>query len=614
MPKKIKIRCPLTGKKYHILSKKGQTIIRNYKKYQKYQKNNNNTNTMMGGSYTDNVSQNKIQKTVFSTKTMANIALINGQESILDIIRMESNIIYLLHPCIVLNIANTTVKNAALDFIKNPVIDTIKKLQYFFTLEKKNIIQLFKLDGFSQYIIYRMFTFEHFLLSIIEELKLYTLPHLQVLKDNLLSKLYFDKQLFILEIIINYKVKKDEEKSLQSIVDIIKNKNTNINLRGSYKKKITTLLNYRQEHLLDIYENTKIYYLHQLYYFMMTLFTKNNNSFNPKDNYESLLDTTLIEDMKRFIIGIMDSDGDYLNNLKKNIFTCFFLIIYFIQSLKQKNIDHLQNNPDVWKYTLEHHIFNLLIIKDNYMRLGVNNPQLDVHDKCMKELNIIMNVPAFIQNKKTFEEIPSVNSVNNKNETDTIPSNISLSLLDILFRRIQTEFNVVTFVVDEQAKGIIIDNNTAKKLKKVHDTVSMYLPNMTLYKSNTINFNENITERTSVESEQRFVETIKEQLEYYIHTKMKHKPFIVRPVRTPLAPELKSLLKKKERVSFSDDTDFRKKRRVSIPPSPHSLSDPPLSAQQLGFQTTLSSSSPSATSATPVNAQQVASAVDMFDA
>ena len=188
MPKKIKIRCPLTGKKYHILSKRGQTIIRNYKKYQKYQKyqnNNNNTNSMTGGSYTDNVPQNKIQKTVFSTKTMANIALINGQESILDIIRMESNIIYLLHPCIVLNIANTTVKNAALDFIKNPVIDTIKKLQYFFTLEKKNIIQLFKLDGFSQYIIYRMFTFEHFLLSIIEELKLYTLPHLQVLKDNL---------------------------------------------------------------------------------------------------------------------------------------------------------------------------------------------------------------------------------------------------------------------------------------------------------------------------------------------------------------------------------------------------------------------------------------------
>ena len=131
MPKKIKIRCPLTGKKYHILSKKGQTIIRNYKKYQKYQKNNNNTNTMMGGSYTDNVSQNKIQKTVFSTKTMANIALINGQESILDIIRMESNIIYLLHPCIVLNIANTTVKNAALDFIKNPVIDTIKKLRKY---------------------------------------------------------------------------------------------------------------------------------------------------------------------------------------------------------------------------------------------------------------------------------------------------------------------------------------------------------------------------------------------------------------------------------------------------------------------------------------------------
>ena len=128
-----------------------------------------------------------ISQSNLSNKTLQTLAIINGQETVKKIIDMVEafNIndpftthIPLINFYILLHIDHSSnLLQLTCDFIRTPNNLTMGAIKEYFNnnnhRNRVKIIKLFKLDGFSEYILYRVFTYEHYILSIIQELYLY---------------------------------------------------------------------------------------------------------------------------------------------------------------------------------------------------------------------------------------------------------------------------------------------------------------------------------------------------------------------------------------------------------------------------------------------------------
>ena len=157
MNKNIKIRCPFTGKKYNILTKKGQNILKNYKKYKQQggsyynipnrrptRKYERRIDSLLKYEDTDTsaIKENKI----FSSKTLETIAILNAQETILNMIQFKGDTYPLLNFLIVLNITKSqSLKTKTIECIRKPTKHNLQNLNIEFENDKINIIESLKI-------------------------------------------------------------------------------------------------------------------------------------------------------------------------------------------------------------------------------------------------------------------------------------------------------------------------------------------------------------------------------------------------------------------------------------------------------------------------------------
>ena len=466
MNKNIKIRCPFTGKKYNILTKKGQNILKNYKKYKQQggsyynipnrrptrrpiRKYERRIDSLLKYEDTDTsaIKENKI----FSSKTLETIAILNAQETILNMIQFKGDTYPLLNFLIVLNITKSqSLKTKTIECIRKPTKHNLQNLNIEFENDKINIIESLKLDGLNEYSMYRLFTFDHYLLSIIVDLgldegTLWGKDAKKILQKNVL----FDMRLFKLEIFLMNKIKMEKKEALDNIREILKN-NSKIPLRlsKSYKETIVELNKYYNKYATNLYDsNIRIFCDIKK---MMSIYTFLISSFK-KQNIDKQIHSDTIQSIKQFIYQLYTKTLNRKQNkkggaqqrgfnvqvpssrtvptastivptastivptastvsddlqFKKMLVELFFTVIHTLDGGKMQVIESLKNikHPNTYMYELEYNIYKLLLIEDNYIRLGTTNPDTLFHDKCIVELINIVDINSLLPINITTEE------------------------------------------------------------------------------------------------------------------------------------------------------------------------------------------------------------------
>ena len=174
MSSEYTIQCPIKGTYHSILSKKGQKIVKNYK-YMKY-------DHLKGGIDTTNEKFLTIRKEFIQLNTTS--AILQFTENIKEPRLLNMYLIVLS------STSSDVLINGIIELlINNFSSQSIHKLKTLFTTYKENIINGFNVDDITKYILIRLLTFEHFILSIIEECKPYT-PDVSL---NILYKHYVEQ-------------------------------------------------------------------------------------------------------------------------------------------------------------------------------------------------------------------------------------------------------------------------------------------------------------------------------------------------------------------------------------------------------------------------------------
>ena len=527
-----KIQCPLTGKQYNVLSKQGQNIILNYKRYNQMQ---------MGGSFlskptntmkdviTYDEPYSTISQSNLSNKTLQTLAIINGQETIKKIIDMVEafNIddpftthIPLINFYILLHIDHSSnLLQLTCDFIRTPNNLTMGAIKEYFNnnnhRNRVKIIKLFKLDGFSEYILYRVFTYEHYILSIIQELDLYKIPAMQELPKKLTRNIIHDIQLFKLEVVMIQKAKCEKEKALKNIMDSIKKNKLPIRLTQSYETNIQTLKEFRKQNLRSLYADQTIGIhkvidtLHILYYYLLGILKLHNGSLQSPQSWEyndhdftrvkeyinekilcqsrtqyssqlggsgslnSLTETDVAAAAVAVAAAATSASVDVIarsshishltNYSKTTVMQLFLLVINEIKKYKRHVIATIKDSAssEIYTYALEHNIFTLMIIEDNYNRFGLQyseeeNPasleakNIHLHDKCMEDLDKLFDMRTFVNRELTEDKLIQLrlNIEDNKKVEVTFDGGISDSKLGTLSEKIQSSITSMTLYKD----------------------------------------------------------------------------------------------------------------------------------------------------------------------
>jgi Arc/MetJ-type ribon-helix-helix transcriptional regulator len=193
MSSEYTIQCPIKGTYHSILSKKGQNIVKNYK----YMNNN-----LSGGSgRTKNINISHIRKEFLQLNTTR--AILQFFEDI-----NNNNILNMYLIVLSSSSSNLLIEGIITLISDNFGIASRNSMKTLFNTHIENILNGFNIDNMSKYVLGRLITFEHFMLSIIETLSIKTL--VKSLYDQYVQKYEYDKNRFLSEIIVSTKMHYDD--------------------------------------------------------------------------------------------------------------------------------------------------------------------------------------------------------------------------------------------------------------------------------------------------------------------------------------------------------------------------------------------------------------------